>query len=65
MEGLLTAILARHENCEIFPLKFHFLNTDVIQKGNLIQMYAVVCRFCVVRCIIIIGFFLLFSNHST
>jgi hypothetical protein len=42
MEGLSITILARHDKCEIFPLKFHFLNTNVIQEGNLIHMYAVV-----------------------
>ena len=28
---------------EIFPLKSHFLNTNVIQGGNLIHVYVGVC----------------------
>ena len=29
MEGLSIAILARHGKCDIFPLKFHFLNPSI------------------------------------
>ena len=32
---------------------------------SLIYIYVAVCRFCAVRCLIIICFYLLFSNHSS
>ena len=32
---------------------------------SLIYSYVAVCRFCAVRCVIIICFYLLFSNHMT
>jgi len=57
MEVLSTAPLARHGNCEIFPLNLHFLNTDVFQEGNIIHIYVDVCGFCAVRCIIITDFY--------
>jgi hypothetical protein len=38
MEVLSVEVKARHGNCEFFPFKLHFLNTDVIQYGNLIHI---------------------------
>jgi hypothetical protein len=32
---------------------------------HFIYSYVAVCRFCAVSCVIIVGFFLLFSNYST